>query len=225
MNLIDKHQCILPNLCLITDDPYRVKMIAAHYLDKVEIFTETRGQVGLKGEFNNVPIIVLSTGIGKISTKAYLNELCLENQMKRVIYIGDCITQDSNIPIGSIMYINKAYENEKCYDASKNLLQYTEIIMRENNIKAYKSITTTDDNYLIDKKYIIDPESKVLDFSTSAIFGFNKSYGDIEVLSILNVCENISTNETLGEAIRQSGGHSAIMLALQILSFKGNILQ
>ncbi|MGB4660526.1 MAG: hypothetical protein WBI07_15225, partial [Mobilitalea sp.] len=204
------------------DDPYRVKMIAAHYLDNVEIFTETRGQVGLIGKFNNVPLTVLSTGIGKTSTMAYLTELCTKNQIKRVIYIGDCVTADSNLPIGSVMYIDKAYEDGKEYDASGNLLQSAELIMRENSIKANRCETTTDDHYLIDKKYSISQESKILDFTTAAIYGLKQIYSEIEILSILNVCENRSTNETIGEAVRQSGGHFAIQMALLTAIHKNN---
>jgi len=139
--------------------------------------------------------------------------------MKRMIYFGDCITRDASLPVGSIMYINKAYENENCYYASENLLHNTEIIKSEDNIKAFQCATTTDDNYLHDKKYMINQESKVLDFTTSAIYGLNEIYGDIETLSILNVCENISTKETIGEAIRQSGLHEGIRLALRAVIF------
>lgn len=220
MNLIDHFKCVLPSICLITDDPYRVKMIAAHYLDKVEIFTETRGQVGLMGEFNNTPLIVMSVGIGITSTMAYLTELCSKNQIKRIVYFGDCITHDSSLPVGSITYISKAYENDQCYAASKNLFKSTEIIMRENNINAQACVTTTNDNYFIEKKYIVNQESKVLDFTTSAIYRLNNNDTHIETLSILNICGNVNTNEKIGEAIRQSGCHSAIMLALNTVTFK-----
>ncbi|MEK6265239.1 MAG: hypothetical protein N2B06_10815, partial [Clostridium sp.] len=121
MNLIDNFKCVLPSICLITDDPYRVKMIAAHYLDKVEIFTETRGQVGLIGEFNNIPLIVMSVGIGITSTMAYLTELCSKNKIKRIVYFGDCITHDSSLAVGAITYISKAYENDQCFEASENI--------------------------------------------------------------------------------------------------------
>jgi purine-nucleoside phosphorylase len=220
MNLIDHFKCVLPSVCLITDDPYRVKMIAAHYLDKVEIFTETRGQVGLSGEFNNIPLIVMSVGIGTTSTMAYLNELCLKNQIKRVVYFGDCITNDSSLPVGSITYISKAYENGQCFNVSENLFKHAEIIMRKNNINAHDCITTTNDNYFIEKKYITNQESKVLDFTTSAIYRLNKNDAGIETISILNVCGNVNTNEKLDEAVRQSGCHSAIMLALHTVTFK-----
>ncbi|WEK53591.1 MAG: hypothetical protein P0Y55_13520 [Candidatus Cohnella colombiensis] len=224
MNVLDRFQSILPDLCLITDDPFRVKMIAAHSLDNVEIFTETRGQVGLTGTFNKVPIIVLSAGIGKTSTMAYLTELCLKNQIKRVVYFGDCITNSPSLPIGSIMLINKAYENGKCYDASEKMLQYTKAILRETNIKVHNCVTTTDDLYLIDKKYRISQDSKVLDFTTAPIYKLNETANGLEVLSVLTVCENMSTNETIGEAARQSGNHSAIQLALQTISFRANVL-
>ncbi|WP_267900997.1 phosphorylase family protein [Cohnella endophytica] len=225
MKLLDRFQFILPDLCFLTDDPYRVKMIAAHYLDHVEIFTETRGQVGLTGTFNNVPIIVLSAGIGKTSTMAYLTELCLKNQIKRVVYFGDCITNDPGLPIGSIVLINKAYENGKCYDASGKMLQNTEAILRETNIQVQNCVTTTDDHYLIDKKYRISQDSKVLDFTTAPIYKLNETANGLEALSILTVCENMSTNETIEEAARQRGGQIAIQLALRILSFHANILQ
>lgn len=220
MNLIDDYKCVLPSICLITDDPYRVKMIAAHYLDNVEIFTETRGQVGLIGEFNNISLIVMSVGIGITSTMAYLTELCSKNQIKRVVYFGDCITHDSSLPVGSITYISKAYENDQHFIVSENLFEYIEIIMRKNNINAQACVTTTNDNYFLEKKYIVNQESKVLDFTTSAIYKLNKDHTDIETLSILNVCGSVTTNEKIDEAIRQSGYHSAVMLALHTLIFE-----
>jgi purine-nucleoside phosphorylase len=220
MNLIDEYKGVLPSSCLITDDPYRVKMIAAHYLDRVQIFTETRGQVGLIGEFSNIPLTVLSVGIGKNSTMAYLTELCSKNQINRIVYFGDCITEDPSIPVGSITYISKAYENEKYFTVSESLFRNAEIIMKQNSIKALPCATTTNDNYFIEKKYILQQESKVLDFTTSAIYKFNRTDTHRETLSILNVCENVVTNERIEEAVRQSGCHSAIMLALNTLIFK-----
>ncbi|MGH4120567.1 hypothetical protein [Clostridium sp.] len=220
MNLIDNFICVLPSICLITDDPYRVKMIAAHYLDNVEIFTETRGQVGLMGKFNNIPLIVMSVGIGITSTMAYLTELCSKTQIKRIVYFGDCITHDSSLPVEAITYISKAYENDQCYSVSKNLFEYAQMVMRENNINAQACDTTTNDNYFIEKKYIINQKSKVLDFTTSAIYRLNGSDTDIETLSILNVCGSVTTNKKIDEAVRQSGCHSAIMLALHTVTFK-----
>ena len=219
MNLIDDFKCTLPSICLITDDPYRVKMIAAHYLDKVEIFTETRGQVGLKGEFNSIPLIVLSAGIGITSTMAYLGELCSKNQIKRVVYLGDCITDASSLPVGSLTYISKAYENDKYFTASENLFKYAEIVMRKNNINAEACVTTTKDDYFIEKKYATSEESKVLDFITSAIYKHNINNTELETLSILNVCENLVSKEKIDEAIRQSGCPSAILLALHTVIF------
>ena len=57
------------------------------------------------------------------------------------------------------------------------------------------------------------------------IYKLNETSIGIEVLSFFHVCENRRTDETVGEAARQSGGHTAIMLALRILSFHANILQ
>lgn len=219
MKLIDDFKCVLPSICLITDDPYRVKMIAAHYLDNVEIFTETRGQVGIMGKFNNVPLFVMSVGIGITSTMAYLTELCSKNKIDRIVYFGDCVTNDSSLPVGSITYIKKAYENNQCFNGTENLLQIIEIVMEKNNIIAQASITNTNERYLIDKNYITSEESRVLDFTTSAIYRLNKSNIKVESLSILNVCENVNTNERIDEAVRQSGCHSAIMLALYSLTF------
>lgn len=214
VNLLDSFKHVLPDICLITDDPYRVKMIAAHYLDNVEIFSEIRGQVGLIGEFNKIPLTVLSAGIGITSTMAYLTELCSENHFKRIVYVGDCITNDCSLPVGSILYINKVYENGQCYLASENLIKNVEVILKKNNVNAQVCAATTNDNYFIEKKYVVDKESKVLDFTTSAIYKLNKNNSDIETLSILNVCENIITNERIEESVRQSGCHSAVMLAL-----------
>jgi purine-nucleoside phosphorylase len=195
-------------------------MIAAHYLDKVEIFTETRGQVGLVGEFNNISLTVMSVGIGKTSAMAYLTELYSKNKIRRVVYYGDCITNDPSLPVSSIAYISKAYENGQCFYASENLFKYTEILIQKNNISARACTATTDDKYFVERKYSAGKESKVLDFATSAIYGFNKNDSNLEALSILSVCENIVTNEKIDEAMRQSGNHSGVLLALHTAIFK-----
>ncbi len=219
MNLIDEYKYRLPNICLITDDPYRVKMIAAHYLDKVNIFTETRGQVGLIGEYQNTSLTVLSVGIGITSTRAYLTELCSKNEIKRIVYIGDCITDDAKLPVGSTVYVSKAYEADKCFTASGDLLKAIEIIKGKSNIAAEPCVTTTNDNYLIEKKYDVNKEARILDFSTSAIYKLNKNAIKFESLSILNICENVVTHERIDEAVRQSGCNSSIILALHLLTF------
>ena len=218
MDLIDGFICALPSICLITDDPYRVKMIAAHYLDNVELFTETRGQVGLVGKFKNISLIVLSAGIGTTSTMAYITEMCSKNQIKRIVYLGDCITNDSTLPVGSATYISKAYENDQCFAVSESLYLNTEIILRANNIDAQACVTTTYDRYLIERQYRTSPESRVLDFATSALYKLGIE-ANIEAISILNVCENVITHENMEEAARQSGCHSAVKLALSTAVF------
>ena len=221
MDLIDGFICSLPSVCLITDDPYRVKMIAAHYLDNVELFTETRGQVGLIGKYKSIPLIVLSVGIGTTSTMAYITELCAKNQIKRIVYFGDCITNDSTLSVGSIIYISKAYENDQCYAVSENLYLNTEIILRANNNDAQSCVTTTYDRYLIERQYRTSPESKVLDFTTSELYKLGIE-SNIETISILNVCENVITHENIADAVRQSGCHTAVEAALSIAVFQSD---
>jgi purine-nucleoside phosphorylase len=221
VNLIDNFKGVLPKLCLITDDPYRVKMIAAHYLDNVEIFSETRGQVGLLGKYNDTPLTVMSVGIGTTSTKAYLTELCSKSEISRIVYLGDCITNDLSLPVASTTYISKAYDNGRGYEASKGLYKAAEIIMRKNNIKAQPCITTTYDYYFIDRKYVVGKESRVLDFATSAIYKLNAKDSKIETLSILNVYKNVETNERVEEAVRQSGFQMAVKSALQTVISRG----
>lgn len=219
MNLIDDFKGTLPSICLITDDPYRVKMIAAHYLDNVEIFTEMRGQVGLTGKFNNIPLTVMSVGVGITSTMAYLTELCTKNEIKRIVYFGDCITNDPGLSVGSITYISKAWEDGQCFDVSENLFRNTEIVKQKNKINAHACITTTNDKYFIEKKYITSQESKVLDFTTSAIYKLSGNDSGMETLSILNVYQSLFTNERMDESVRQSRCHSAVLLALHTATF------
>jgi len=225
MDLLDHYQGDLPNLCLVTDDPYRVKMIAAHYLDRVEIFSETRGQIGLIGDFNGIRLMVLSVGIGERSTMAYLGEICRRTRVKRVIHFGDCVTADPNLPVGTILYVSKAMDHEESFIPAQNLLHHAVKVLNENNVKAYPGVTFTEDRFLIDRKYIQNQETNILDFTAAGIYGLDKIYGDIEVLSILNVCENVSAHEVIGEAVRQSGGQTGIMSALQILTHHSDVLQ
>jgi len=75
------------------------------------------------------------------------------------------------------------------------------------NKRLYEAIPLGGWLFFIEKKYITSQESKVLDFATSAIYGLSKSDTDMETLSILNVCGNVTTNEKIDEAIRQSGSY------------------
>ncbi len=223
MNLLDVYQGSLPERCFITDDPYRVKMIAAHYLDEVQIFSEIRGQVGLMGKFEGIPVTVISVGAGKLSTMAYLAELNRYHKLKRLIYYGDCVTDEVGLPVGSTLYVTKALEKGISYAPSDPLLSIAVNRLTLDHIKAYQGITVTEENYLIHPNYMKQSDSNILDFTTSTIYGLGERHREIEVLSVLNVCENISSHEVIQEAVRQSGNQLVIRSVLNILSCNSNI--
>lgn len=216
--LLDDFRGKVANKCLITDDPYKVKMIASHFLDNVNIFSELRGQVGITACYKGVPITVLSAGIGVLSTMAYLTELKNKYCIDRVIYIGDCVTSSEKLAINSTVIVDRSNKlaDENNAFPSEALLKISRKIAVKNGVLASFCTSTTNDTYLIDKCYNVKKDSDILDYSTFNIYELNNA-PDFESLSILTVCENVTTKEKIDEAVRQSRGNIPALLALDVL--------
>lgn len=216
--LLDNFKYKIPNKCLLTDDPYKVKMIASHFLDNVNIFSELRGQVALTACYKGIPIVVLSAGIGALSTMAYLTELRNKYSIDRIVYVGDCVTSSEKLPVNSTVIAGRANRltDENNTFPSEALLKISRKIAIKNGIAVDFCTSTTNDGYLIDKCYKVKQDSDILDYSTFDIYKLNNPR-DFESLSILTVCENVGTGEKIDEAVRQSRCNIPVLLALDVL--------
>ncbi len=71
-------------------DPLRAKLVAEHFLEDARLVTDVRNILGYTGVYKNMPVSVLSTGMGGPSVGIYSYELFTEYGVDAIIRIGTC---------------------------------------------------------------------------------------------------------------------------------------
>lgn len=88
---LDPGAAVLPENAVLTDDPFRERMMAAHYLDNARLASEQRGMTAHIGAYNGIPVSVISLGFGQVSLLGWLREAA-ENGARRFVYVGECVS-------------------------------------------------------------------------------------------------------------------------------------
>lgn len=95
---------------LLPGDPARLDRIAKE-LKEVEELTCNREYRSLKGLFDGVPVMAVSTGIGGASTAIAVEELASIG-VRHMIRIGSCGALQRNISLGDLILVNGAVRND-----------------------------------------------------------------------------------------------------------------
>lgn len=205
----------LPKFAILTDDPMRVKMFAAHHLDGAICCNELRNMIGYTGSYSGVPLVVQSVGYGESSALVYLNEMVNCYGIKKIIYAGECVSFNSSFSLREVLLVSNAQTFTRnpeqleskisLYEAQANAQLLQDAILSANNCGLAHKISKvhTDDRY---GTYDFDPfydNVKVIDFATYEIYNYAAKH-NISALSVLTVSENALTNECMEIAERQS---------------------
>ena len=199
---------VLPEKIILTDDPLRVKMIVAHYLDNIEILYEQRGMIGCSGVFRDVKIAALSCGFGETAVRLYLNEAVCSGA-KKIIYLGECVSLKREMGLMSVIVAEGG--DKKLSDR---------IITKADAMNVRVSVvkTMTDDNYWYKEAAVQnDKGSYIIDFATNAVYTESKKYG-VTAAAVLTVSENTVTAQRVTANTRQSRFNDAALLALEAFS-------
>lgn len=92
---------------LLPGDPGRAKMVAEKYLKNARLVNEFRGLVAYTGEYDGIPVSVVTTGMGCPAADIVLEEMKMLG-VETVIRIGTCGAIQKNIPPGRIIIPNGA---------------------------------------------------------------------------------------------------------------------
>jgi len=195
----------LPENVILTDDPMRVEMLAAHYINDARLVSEIRGMKGYAGIYHNVPVATISCGFGKTATEMFIRE-AYSLGARCLIYIGQCISVVEEYSLMDII-IYKKYEGR----LTKNLI---------TTAKRKKTVLRFDDVYTNDRFWLGEVNEnghKIVDFASEGVYEAAKSLS-MEALAILVVSDNTLKNEKIEESVRQSGLHIASQLAFEALT-------
>ena len=92
---------------LLPGDPGRAKMVAEKYLKSARLVNDFRGLLSYTGEYNGIPVSVITTGMGCPSACIILEEMKMLG-VKTVIRIGTCGAVQKDISPGKIIIPNGA---------------------------------------------------------------------------------------------------------------------
>jgi len=200
----------LPIRAIITDDPMRVRMLAAHWLENASVLYEERGMVGYTGSYKGTALSVLSVGYGESAAVLYLHDASLLN-VSRFIYMGECFARVPYIRLRDVILAKGGDER---------LMQSALAVSEQFSLKAIVRDVTTCDRFSLDESSVA---GDVVDFASGAVAQYAAKYG-LAALSVLTVSRNIVTGERIDEHERQSRFNTASQLVFETINKDAGIM-
>ncbi|UCG90368.1 MAG: nucleoside phosphorylase [Candidatus Heimdallarchaeota archaeon] len=224
-------------ICFLCGNPDRVSRIAS-FLNEKEKIAENRGLIAFNGKTpnKNVPVTVLTTGMGCPSTAIILEE-AFRAGGKVFIRIGSCGALKPGIRVGDIVIPHAAIRDERTSlnlapvefpaTSSPDIYQKLFESAKKLNIEYYSGIVWTTDVYYSSNqdeyKNWARCGANSVEMESALIFIFGSVKG-LEIGSILVVDGNLAegsqkSEETMGERdeIFQKGERNAIKIALKAI--------
>lgn len=194
---------LVPKNVVLTDDPMRCKMLAAHYLEYARTSYEQRGMIGYAGSYKGCNIAVLSVGYGESAALNYLRE-AVELGAERVIYTGECVSMTHEHKIRDVILAD---------GGCRELLGCARLASKRYSLPAAVCPVSTNDRFFLG----VGKANGIVDFATETVYGYARERG-ISALSILTVSENVETGERVEEHERQSRFNTAARLCFETLA-------
>ena len=188
-NKADCDKC--PKRFIVTDDPLRARMMAAHHLDHASLLYERGDAQAWSGSYDGAQITLLSTGPDLRS--ALIEPECAGlSGTGEMLYVGVCASASSGVALWSIVLPGGG-------DPS----------MRERCVRAAARLNLP-----------IHPHPAETDISDGMAAAFHACARDngIAALSVLTVAENTATGEKMEEHERRSRLYGAVRLAFETLA-------
>jgi len=197
----------LPRSVILTDDPLRAKMLAAHHLEYSALVYELGDVLVFSGSYKDVPIALASTGFGCGAVLSYLCEL-KKLGAREVAYIGGCASTTDKAATGNVGLRSVVL----AAGGSQNMLNRAIRAARQFGIVATIQ-------KVMPQEGANPEESCIIDGVTGSLYERAITDG-IEALSILTVSENTKTGEKIEEHEKQSRFYAAARLVFETLALQ-----
>ena len=194
----------LPSWVIMTDDPMRLKMLAAHWLQNARILYELRGLLGYMGSYNSIDVALVSVGYGEACALMYMHD-AVQLGARRVVYLGECIARKPDIMLREVIIADSS-------DAE--LIKCALNAAHKHSIKAIVRDVETNDRFFIPGTSV---SCDIVDMASSVVAKF-ASDNHIAALSILTVSQNTATMEFMEDHERQSRMNDASQLVFETIA-------
>lgn len=205
----------LPACAILTDDPMRVEMFAAHYLEQAKVYTRQRGMTGYIGSYAGTPVVVQAVGYGGASLMVYLHELVSLYGVCTVIYAGECISRESSVLLRDLVVASRAYTRPDVSEADDGVLKIAMQAASRCSLSVRASMVHTDDRYGTQELEPCCAQACIVDFATYDLYEYANRNG-VAALSLLAVSERYG--ESVAPAERQSQFHGLARLVFETVA-------
>ncbi len=226
---------------ILPGDPARVDRIGS-YLTDVEELAYNREIKSIRGYYQGIPILVVSTGMGGVSTGIVVEELH-HIGVTHMIRVGSAGGMQPQIAIGDLILVNGAVRDDGVshayvrgtYPAIPNtevlinlitMAQQLELNYHVGLARSHESFYTDDEESI--NKYWSNKGILAADMETAALFTIGALRG-IKTASILNVV--VQSDSDTGQGIQEyvngeeqalQGECNEILLALETIVHTAN---
>ncbi len=219
---------------IMPGDPLRAKYISEKYLENVRIVNTVRNNLGYTGYYKGKEVTVFSSGMGIPSMGIYAYELYKFHNVEKIIRIGSCGSKHEGIKLLDIILADEAYSLStfpKIYaaddinkiSATKELTDYIEEVIKEQNIEYKRGLIITSDVFdpYIDYSKYKDPFPKDLnslgnDMETFCLFYLAHKLNK-QAASLLTVSDSLKDNKEITSEEREKKLDKMIKIALESL--------
>ena len=222
---------ILPNPCLCPAIPCAPSTSRIHILDKPSIVSSIRNMLGFTGDYQGVPVSVMSSGMGIPSALIYCTELFEKFAVKRIIRVGTCATVSPDISLRDLIIAIAASTdssmNRVLFDgfdfspiANFDMASSAATLAKRRNLRHHVGgLFTSDHFYRPDDKLIQRLQSAGilgLEMETAGIYSAAARF-DAKALSICSVTDHKLEGISISPQDRQSSLDTMIQLALDVI--------
>lgn len=190
----------LPERVILTDDPLRVKMLAAHHLDNAALIREQGDGLVYLGSYNDQTIALIGTGFDEGAAADCLRESKALGA-EELVCIGECVSSSHGYPLRSVILAE---------GGDRALLRRAQLAATRCGIPVTVDIILPQDKALTEG-------SGLADNLTGALCGSALECG-LALLCILTVTENTVAGEYMEEHERRSRLYAAARLSFETLA-------
>lgn len=221
----------IASIVLMPGDPLRAKFIAETYLKDYKLVNEVRNMLAYTGFYKEKKITVFSSGMGLASMAIYCYELYKFFDVKYIIRIGSCGSNNPNIKLLDIVLSTSSYtETNFSYTFNSENISEVSSSNKLNNIVVNKAkskdlnlktgktaCTLVFDPYMEDKESYNKRLPKDIIASEMEAFAlfYIASKLERQASCLLTVSDSIYENKKITTLERQNNLKDMIELALE----------
>ena len=205
---------IHPKHVIITDDPLRAKMLAAHHLEYARPVHDSDDELVWFGSYAQTEIALASAGFSSGAVADYISSAA-QYGVTDILFIGECTSASDTVPLRTVVLADGAdsalMRNAQLAAAQFNIPYVVQIVSEFN--RTPQDIRGTADA-ITDAFYATPMVSGIADTTTNAFYAKATDSG-IAALAILTVTHHTGTGERMEDHERRSRLYNAARLAFE----------